>query len=268
MDVAELKRNLQTAIQVEHSTIPLYLYAMYSIKPGTNTKAYNLIKTIVIEEMVHMTLAANILNAVGGDPDFVHERFIPVYPGLMPGGLRPELVLRLEPLTKPLLKDVFMVVEEPREAPTGGDTEEHNLTIGAFYRKIRKELIRLNERGDLFISDHSRQVDGTYFPKDARVRAFPVTDLKSALKAIDLIISEGEGSHVKDPTDFTHKDIAHFYKFEEIYRGQELVRNGKNWTYTGKKSATAQFDFNLRNLELSSYAPSSDQTMMTDCLFV
>ena len=235
--VTELKRDLQTAIEVEHSTIPLYLYAMYSIKPGTNTKAYNLIKTIVIEEMVHITLAANILNAIGGDPNFVHERFIPVYPRPMPGGLHPELVLRLEPLTKTLLKEVFMVVEEPREAPiVEEDTEEHNLTIGAFYRWIRTQLIILDRRGGLFIPDTSRQIDGTYFPSDARVRAFPVTDLDSALRAIDLILSEGEGSSMTDPTDFTGNDMAHYYKFAEIYHGQGLVRTGKNWTFKGKKS--------------------------------
>jgi hypothetical protein len=233
MDVVELRRSLQTAIEVEHSTIPLYLYAMYSIKPGSNPKAYNLIRGIVIEEMVHMTLAANILNAVGGEPDFVHEKFIPIYPGPMPGGLHPELVLRLQPLSKNLLKEVFMVVEQPREAPLDNDTEIHNLTIGSFYRKIRKELKRLNKTEDLFISDHSRQIDGTYFPKDARVRAFPVTNLTTAFKAIDLILSEGEGSTMTDPTDFTHHDLAHYYKFEEIYQGRELLKNGKKWTYTG-----------------------------------
>ena len=235
MQLAELQQNLQTAVEVEHATIPLYLYALYSIKPGTNLKAYELIKSIVIEEMVHMTLAANILNAIGGNPDFVHDRFIPVFPGPMPGGLHPELVLKLQPLTKDLLKDVFMVVEQPRRAPIEGESEEHNLTIGAFYRRIKRELVRLSEKGGLFIPDHSRQIDGTYFPNEARVKPFPVTDLISALKAIDFIVSEGEGSSATNPIDFTGTEMAHYYKFAEIYHGHELVKDGKNWNFTGKK---------------------------------
>ena len=35
----ELKQQLQTALELEHSTIPPYLCALYSIKPNTNLMA-------------------------------------------------------------------------------------------------------------------------------------------------------------------------------------------------------------------------------------
>lgn len=229
----KLRQNLQTAIEVEHSTIPLYLYALYSIKPGTNVKAYETIQSVVIEEMVHMTLAANILNAIGGNPSFVHDQFIPIFPGPMAGGLHPELTLKLQPLTKDLLKDVFMAVEQPRRAPIEGETEVHNLTIGSFYRRIAKQLEQLDSEENIFIPDHSRQIDGTYFPNDARVKPFPVTDLNSALKAIKFIVTEGEGTNRTNPTDFNGTEMAHYYKFAEIYHGHELVKDGKKWTFTG-----------------------------------
>lgn len=39
MSLEELRSHLQTAIEIEHATIPTYLCALYSIKDGTNTFA-------------------------------------------------------------------------------------------------------------------------------------------------------------------------------------------------------------------------------------
>ena len=76
--VASLKRHLPTAIELEHSTIPPYLCALYSIKDGDNQESAQIIKSVVIEEMLHMILAANVLkNAIGGARRINHPRFIP-----------------------------------------------------------------------------------------------------------------------------------------------------------------------------------------------
>ena len=79
-DLAKLQSLLQTAIEVEHSTIPAYLCALYSIKDGTNQAAAQIIKSVVLEEMLHMILAANVLNAIGGHPSINHQEFVPNYP--------------------------------------------------------------------------------------------------------------------------------------------------------------------------------------------
>src|SRR5690606_2357790 len=78
---------LQNAIELEHSTIPPYLTALFSIRPGTSTEARKIVHSIVIEEMMHMTIAANILNAIGGKPQINNPRFVPVYPGPLPMGI-------------------------------------------------------------------------------------------------------------------------------------------------------------------------------------
>ncbi len=65
----ELKEFLHRAMQLEHATIPPYMTALYSIKPGSNQAATQILRVIVVEEMLHLTIAANILNAVGGTPD-------------------------------------------------------------------------------------------------------------------------------------------------------------------------------------------------------
>ena len=71
---------LQTAIEVEHSTIPAYLCALYSIKDGTNQEAAQIIKSVVLEEMLHMILAANVLNAIGGHPASIIGGSYPTIP--------------------------------------------------------------------------------------------------------------------------------------------------------------------------------------------
>ena len=42
------------------------------------------IKGVVIEEMLHMTIAANVLNAVGGHPAIDRPDFVPNYPQDLP----------------------------------------------------------------------------------------------------------------------------------------------------------------------------------------
>ena len=80
IDKTELFKNLQTAIELEHSTIPPYLAAYFTIHQDTNAFAWEVIRSVFMEEMLHMTLACNIMNAVGGKPFIDHPKFIPSYP--------------------------------------------------------------------------------------------------------------------------------------------------------------------------------------------
>ncbi|MEH2084276.1 MAG: ferritin-like domain-containing protein [Nostoc sp.] len=72
-DRQKLKDLLQQAAQVELSTIPIYLYAMYSIKPGSPSsdslykdKAYNLLRSVAIKKMLHLSLVCNLIQSIGG----------------------------------------------------------------------------------------------------------------------------------------------------------------------------------------------------------
>ena len=97
--VENLRKDLQTALQLEHSTIPPYLTALASIKNSYNLEIQETIHNIVIQEMMHMALVANILNAVGGEPSVYNEDFIPDYPSRLPGGIQPSLVVPIEKLS-------------------------------------------------------------------------------------------------------------------------------------------------------------------------
>jgi hypothetical protein len=67
-DVEELKDMLQDALHLEWATIPVYLTSLYSITEGCNYEIYELIESVVREEMLHFTQVANTLIAMGERP--------------------------------------------------------------------------------------------------------------------------------------------------------------------------------------------------------
>ena len=111
--VAHLREDLQTALELEHATIPTYLSAFASIKYSYNPEIQAVMKTILIQEMMHMALVANILNAVGGEPSLYSKNFIPHYPSRLPGGVQPDLVVPIEKLSLGLIRNIFMKIEQP-----------------------------------------------------------------------------------------------------------------------------------------------------------
>lgn len=221
-----LRQALQQAVMLEHSTIPLYLYALYSIKPeslvpGRNLEVYTLLRSVVLEEMVHMSLACNLLNAVGGAPRIDDPAFVPTYPGLLPGGVESGLTVRLSRFSKQLVHDEFMEIEEPEDplqfpvklALAGAQPE--GVTIGQFYAAIAEQIKALGP--GIFTGDPSLQVSGEpFFPE-----LTPVTDMDSALAAVELIVEQGEGT-TTSPLDDEH-ELAHYYRFAEIWYGKQLV---------------------------------------------
>ncbi len=111
--VAHLRKDLQTALQLEHSTLPPYLTALASIKDSYNLEIKKVIKTITRQEMIHMALVANILNAVGGKPSLYSEDFIPHYPSRLPGGVHPDLIVPIEKMSLAIIRNIFMKIEQP-----------------------------------------------------------------------------------------------------------------------------------------------------------
>ena len=56
---------LQGAVKLELATLPPYLTAVFSVKPGANAVARTLTQSVATEEMLHLALAANTLIALG-----------------------------------------------------------------------------------------------------------------------------------------------------------------------------------------------------------
>ena len=227
--VGSLRQHLQTAVEIEHATLPPYLCALYSIEEGSNTDAVAVIQSVVLEEMLHLTLAANVLNAVGGSPLLDAPNLLPAYPTFLPHSDR-TVGLSLRPFS-PEAVEAFMAIERPgrRDSPPEDDAFE---TIGQFYAAIEDALARLTaDLGEaaVFSGDPARQVsDALYYGGAGRIVA--VTDLDSAKHALAEIVEQGEGldhqSILDGDRDMFHPDrdeLAHYFRFRELSLGRRYL---------------------------------------------
>jgi hypothetical protein len=170
--------------------------------------------------MLHMALACNILNALGGSPAIDHPKFIPRYPGPLPGAVEAELIVPLARFSLDLVKNIFMEIEEP-EAPLRFQIAAFAAfppqTIGHFYGTLKQQI---QERGQsIFVGDRAKQVTSTYWPDEL----IEVIDVESATRAIEVIVEQGEGTS-GSPLDL-EGEMAHYYRFAEIYHGKKLILN-------------------------------------------
>jgi hypothetical protein len=232
--VESLHAYLYAALQLEHATIPPYLSALYSIHPGTNLDAVMVIRVVAVEEMLHLTLAANVLNATGGTPDLTGPGFVPSYPAYLPDGEDDFRVDRQR--FSPEAVETFLKIERPGAAPdeearvlahdspssllvAPHDDSMRFYSIGEFYEEIRRGLEHLHdELGDgLFSGDPQRQVTPEYYYSGGG-EIVPVTDLASASAALELIAEQGEGlgGRIYDEEG----EIAHYHRFEQLKIGR------------------------------------------------
>jgi hypothetical protein len=224
---AVVRAALQRALELEHSTIPPYLYALYSLKPGCNLEVSRVLESVVIEEMLHMVLVSNILNALGGAPELATPSFIPRYPGRLPGGVEQHLTVHLAPFSFEQLQ-VFIEIEEPRSPLDHEGLLQRSLdetcTIGEFYTLIRRAITRLDPSA--FATSPRHQVGPTLV-----FGSVEVVDAVSADAALDIIISQGEGT-ATSPEEVAGfggvNDVAHYYRFLELQRGRRMVRQAVN----------------------------------------
>ncbi|WP_160712946.1 ferritin-like domain-containing protein [Chitinophaga solisilvae] len=225
----QLHEFLQYAIELEHSTIPPYLTAMISLKPEKNREIWNIIHSVVVEEMLHMTIAANILNALKGKPVVNKEGFVPAYPGPLPLGIRDGLIVGLEAYSTRVVKDVFMEIEEPENPlnfPVKSAAADNTYaTIGLFYKAIQEKIAELADHH--LPGNPKYQVTG-FFDEDL---LFPIKTKQQAIAAIDIIVEQGEGTETS-PLD-GEDELAHYYLFAELYHGKRLVKDGSSFSYSG-----------------------------------
>lgn len=283
--VEDLYEYLYAALQLEHATIPPYITAMYTMKPDTNLEAYNVIRVIVVEEMLHLTLAANILNAIGGAPALTKKGFVPEFPTYLPDG-EEDFEVSIESFSKKTIDD-FLLIERPAKevheesnapkrffkstpskqkrkgilpAHINADGEEmHFYSIGEFYNFIAEGLEKLSkELGDdkLFCGDFARQITPEYYYSGGG-GIIPVKDLDSALAAIRLISEQGEGF---DGGIYDYEgELSHYYRFEQIKLGKYYLKDDTAGNPTGEE---LDIDWNavnkiITNPKMEDYPESS-----------
>src|SRR6202790_2828085 len=226
--IEDARSLLQLAITVEFSTLPPYLYALYSIFPGTNAEASGRIRAVALQEMIHMCLGCNTLNALGGNPIVT----APTYPGPLPGDIGSEgreFTVHILPFSKDSMAQ-GMQIEEPEDGPIVFPEAEVMLaeptfmTIGQFYHYLDRFLATLPASA---WSQGRNQIDDNQFFAG---ELFADNNYVDAQRAIGRIVSQGEGSKTS-PLDF-EKEVAHYYRFEEVFRNQLLTKADTPLGYT------------------------------------
>jgi hypothetical protein len=225
---------LQTAIELELATIPPYLVALLSIRLPNNREPAELIRSVMIEEMLHLALVANVLNAVGGRPRLDKDA-IPRYPLQMKFEGKVfedrQFWIDLAPFSKAAI-EIFMQIEKPQEPQRpAGLTDEivmidvPALTIGGFYAEIVKLLEEMEDEspGMVFVGKPELQIKKDYYWSGGG-QIVAVHDLASAKEALDLVITQGEGAwssgQWRAAAEFSSPlQMGHYYRFSEIFYG-------------------------------------------------
>lgn len=225
-DVESLREHLQCAVELEHATLPPYLCALYSLDRDRNPVAFEVLLSVFVEEMLHLTLAANLLNAVGGRPQLDVPAMLPGHPRPLPHG-DPTFAVSLLPFGPDALRQLAQI-ERPATigAPPEGDRYE---TISQFYNAIRHGLVAVCEtmgEAALFCGDPARQVTDA-FSYGGSGRIIAIGGLADALAALDEIVEQGEGAspaevwdHDRDMFHPDHDEVAHYYRIHELVAGR------------------------------------------------
>ena len=241
-ELDHMVNHLKQAAYLEMSTIPMYLYSAFSISsrgysqwnPGIGP--FRLIRSIVVEEMLHLCLVRNLIVALGrGDQvRFYDPEFIPRYPSDMLHR-HPRLMLHLSPCHRDMVKHVFMELERPKADPGEGRCPPGQYaTIGRFYRAIDKGLTHLAATMGASLwsgNEPSFQYVAAYWNNDGGGEPVLIRDLESARGALTTIVEQGEGidpSKPSVPIDPLKPvpgldEMPHYTKFKRIADGVEPI---------------------------------------------
>ena len=234
----QLLDTLSEAAEIEHNLMCCYLYAAWSLKTepddGVDPELQKEIRgwqraivDVAIDEMTHLTLVSNLMNALGGVAH-LHRPNFPVANGYHPADLQ----VRLAPFNRDTLQH-FIYLERPEgsDEPDGHGFDQRPgysralrgirlmpsaqdyRTVGHLYRSVEAALRQLSaEMGEaaLFCGDPALQVCPNILTLTGLVR---ITDLASACKAIETIVEQGEGAS----NNSAGCHYARFVKIRESY---------------------------------------------------
>ncbi|WP_374673073.1 ferritin-like protein [Ideonella sp.] len=254
----QLLHLLTEAAELEHNLLCSYLYAGFSLKTGTDEDLTDgelaavsrwraSLRTVCMEEMAHLAQVANLMVALGARPHFDRPN-LPVAPGYHPAGI----VVALAPFSDEALQHFIFLERAPQDPhrdtppavpdsppapasralpPTARLTPHapDYRTIGEFYARIADGLRAL--------ADHSPRP----FPGGAAAQMRPeelpgqplevVTDLASALRAIEQVVAQGEGSG-------DDREDGHYARFVAMQQELRALRRRRPGFEPARPAAT------------------------------
>lgn len=273
-DMPHLRDHVQYAVDLELWTIPFYMSALYSIKDPT-TEAYQLIQSVVYQEMLHLQLASNISNAFGFPP----KLRVPKYVGIDIPHLdfkldKPDPRKHYSPYSAEigpldtLRINAMCLIEYPEWGSGTRPDLEDDVTeygsIGEFYDALEygaaqlASHIRGNRNQVSLFARHYNHFPQQTITEDGAAGFRQMEGLFNAIR------EQGEGGHENERIPVTYENTAddpepshdHFDKFSEI-RAQSLPATWPAKTNpprgsTGaqaQKHVSEQFRALLRSLE-------------------
>jgi rubrerythrin len=227
-------RMLQAALALEFAAIPVYLSAAFS-HGRHNREISQLILRAAIEEMLHFTIVANTMNAIGVAPDVAAA--IPQFPCAI-AVVEPPLHLELRPFSFDLVRDVFLRIETPEE-PIAFGVEADAATVGQFYVAIiaiieNDTIPGLFEPSSRFAPvcpeppsfrevAYRNDTDREDFPLPEDID-FRIVDAASASKHLRWLVDQGEGTTKSDRNPIDASGLpAHYYRFVSMLKGKYLI---------------------------------------------
>jgi hypothetical protein len=242
---------LHAALRLEFAVIPVYLSAGFSLKPGNGAIAQLLLRA-AIEEMLHFTVVANTLNAIGIAPDV--KGAVPTFPCDV-DVIEPPLRMELKSFSPDLVRDLFLRIETP-EDPIEFEAPfiERPRTVGQFYQGII-DIFEADTMPGLFDVDPTN-LNVPVIPDPPRFRPtayrddndegkypipasidFRITDRASVVRHLKWIVDQGEGTSRTDTNPIDISGLpAHYYRFVSILKGRYLVADEeaeKEFSYSG-----------------------------------
>ena len=184
--------------------------------------------------MLHLTLVANIFNAVGGTPDLTGADFVPTFPRTCPterttsrsiGRFSREAVETFLRSSAPRPRRTSSRAcsrEATTRVATTGDAARPRDALLQHRRVLRGDPARarapVRRRWGRAVRRRSRSSGGPRVLLLRRRGGRPVTDLASATAAIRLISEQGEGL---GGAIYDHEgELAHYYRFRQLAIGK------------------------------------------------
>ncbi|GAA2286844.1 ferritin-like protein [Streptomyces atrovirens] len=265
--IEELHEYLYKGLQLEHATLPPYLTALYSLQQGKNSDAWHVIRVVAVEEMLHLTLVANVMNAVGGTPDLTKPSFVPNYPTHLPCG--PDYFeVHLRPFSHEAL-DTFLKIEKPAQASSEEDRlvpmdwaalgltsngaapppeklaelEESGTVLGLVPGEPTQRFLSIGEfyeeiiRGINHLEDQARKEGKTIFTGDPARQVTPeyfysgggdVIKVTGRDTAVAaLTLVAEQGEGLHGGIFDSQDEIAHYYRFQQLKKGRYYQKGDK-----------------------------------------
>ena len=213
-----VQQHTKVAAAIELYTVPFYTTVMTSIQ-DTDSDAYKIIQGVLVEEMMHLQLAANLCVALDTTPQLTIPNYHHYIPYLKPGVV---INADMAPLTARTLEEM-LAIETPEEIVDDGIEKEDPSypysSIGEMYNAL---LIGIEEKVGVDQFNWSTENQQQFWANQGYPQIIHnIEDAKEAIKAIK---EQGEGRQV-DPNIPTPYQPADF-PVEEMYRMNNTAPGG------------------------------------------